>query len=855
VHFGLHEQAWSAMSQRSVLRITPGAEGVSIWSSEIFGAAQTPRIHEFLSRAFAVEEVESVELRRATSFGRISYRAVANPAQIWKKLSRALSLSDDATASSGLDAGPARRLDPALLYLDGKEAMPVRVSRVGVSLSTWRVKHQSETALRLWHPLLRNRPDRVFRLEEELAALFGIEDFRASALTGSVSIRFDKRALTVERLAAELEKAWPRLLQGLDGPPSQKRFVAAGGLLGLAVTGQYLVPALRPVALAGAALYSFPNVVKGVKELTRGQLGLPALYSTGLAFMLLSGLPLASTVSAVLMQFWPQLVHRKLARSQRRLFAGQRRRPVWARIAAGNAVEIEVNVAELRKDDRVVVRSGEIVPVDGVVEAGSAVIVQAGPFGAGQLEDSSAGDTVCAGAFVRDGSLTIQVERAGPHTAASFVDSLLPHQPLAGTPALLEAERIANRNAKPALALSALSLLLTRILQPSQAVIRPDYATAPRLSAQLSTLHGLARGLQEGVLFRNPAALDRLTQADVYVFDDSAGIAHRRVEVAAVQAIAGVAEELVAGYALAAQGESRSEQSLALAAFGSKLNGVEPKAESLRRQAGVTRYRDSLGNAIEIATAEYVAASNIAVPQRLLAALAQPPRAASRRAGVDVEDDQPPPRSLWVLRNGALIGGVSFARSGEIRGKQLLAALRTENKRARTIYVSRGGHAKAQALGRAIGLEFSYGGLGRAAKAELIRGLGRQAIWIGDGTAPAASEPIAASAVSVSVAPLWRARNDAADILLPWTGLEGLPSVISLGRAHERRLARDYRAVYALNLLGVAGAFLAQFSSLQAGLLSNVGTWLVYARHARALDDLASTAEAVRARLTRSAVA
>jgi cation transport ATPase len=841
------------MSKSSVMRIAPGTDGVSIWSSEIFGSAELARVRDFLSRTFSVAAVDGVELRRTKSFGRIRYRAATDPAQIWKQLSRALTAPGVSSPLSEASSAPAQRLDAGWLYLDGSDATPTQISRVGDTLTTWRVRHHSDSTLQLWHPVLRNRRDLVFRLEEALAATFGVEDFRASALSARVSIRFDKRALTSGRLASELEKAWPSILQGVDRPPSRTRFVAAGGLLGLAFTGQFLVPALRPVAVAGVALYSSHNVVGAVKELTRGQIGLSAMYATGLGFMLIGGMPFASTVFAVLMQSWPQLAHQKIVRSQRRAFAGQRRRPAWARIPQPDGTDVEVSVDTLRKDDRIVVRSGDTVPVDGVVLEGSAAVVYEAPFSAERVGDKVQGDAIAAGAFVRDGSLTIRVERVGAATVASYVDSLLPHSEIASLPSSFEAERIANRNAKPALALSAASLLLTRTLGPSQALIRPDYATAPRLSAQLSAIYGIADGLQQGVLFRNPAALDRLVYADVYVIDDSARLEQQRIEVASVLTVKGVSVELVVGYALAARRISRSEQSRALAAFASRTKTKPSQASALARFAGVTRYRDGHGSAIEIATSRYLAASGIDVPASLQPVAQPRAKAAARHVQTDLSHVPHALHPIWVLRDEEVLGVISFERGRELIGSQVVTALKLQNKRARIVYASGGAEADAQAVADKLGIEFSRAGLRPAAKADLIRGLGRQTIWIGDGSSPELREPIAASTVSISVGALSDSRQDAADILLP-QGLDALPELIELGRAHERRLADDYRAVYTLNLLGVAGALFARFNSLQAGLLSNVGTGLIYVRHARQLERLAIRAEAERAQLKRRAV-
>jgi len=839
------------MSKSSAFRIALGADTVSIWSSEIFGGDEPSRVRDFLARAFAVDEVEDVELRRSKGFGRVRYRALANPARVWQKLSRALRSGDDA-AVSNTSAAAVSPVDADQLYLDGPGSRSIRVSRIGGVLSTWRVRQQGANTLRLSHPVLRNRRDIIFRLEEELASLLGVEAYRASALTAAVSIRFDASTTTAPRLVRELERAWPRLLDGLDGPPSRIRLAAAGGLLGLAYTGQYVVPALRPLAVAGVALYSTPNVVNAAKQLTRGQIGVSALYTTGLAFMLVTGLPFTASVMATFMQLWPHLTHRSIVQSQRRIFAALRRHSSWARLANADGSEVEVSVDRLVEGDVVSVRSGELVPVDGVVESGAAAVTADVLFGSNRVEDRYPNEPIFAGSRVQDGQLTIRIQRTGTQTRASELASLLPRGLLLDLPAAAEAERIANRNAKPALAGALLALALTRAPFPAQAIIRPDYATGARIGAQLAAARSLALAFQGGVLFRKPAALDRIDQSEVYVLDDSAGLERRSIEVTVVETVRDVSAELVIGYAAAAQRGARSERSQALSAFAQRRGASRPKPEGFERKSGVARYRDGEGNTIEIATPERIAQTGVAVPHfsgRLRRRSAAPADSAlaSAEAGL---------RPLWVLRNGAIIGVISLSRTGPIVGKQAVAALRAHAQAAsaqpQIIYLSRGAEGDTQALARALGIEHARAGLSPEAKADVIRALGRRVLWIGDGSDPASEPAIAASTTSLSVASLARTAEERADISLPYDGLARLPQVLQLGRAHARGIEADYQTLYTTNLIGVAAALAVGIPPLQVGLLSNLGTGIVYSRHAMLLSRLAHAAELKRARLTRS---
>jgi len=134
-------------SVEPVVRIAPGRDGVSIWSPELFGDPASPHIREFLARAFSVEEVAAVEIRRAQSYGRIHYASASNAREVWLKLGRALAKKPPSDVGAGS------------LYLDQPALSSIWVNRVGGALSTWRLRFVNHSRIRLSHPLLLNRPD------------------------------------------------------------------------------------------------------------------------------------------------------------------------------------------------------------------------------------------------------------------------------------------------------------------------------------------------------------------------------------------------------------------------------------------------------------------------------------------------------------------------------------------------------------------------------------------------------------------------------------------------------------------------------------------------------------------------
>lgn len=819
------------MTREKPLKIAVGPESVSIWSDALFGARGQAR--EFLARAFAVPEVTHVELRYATGFGRIGYAAMRDPAPLWRRLSAAL--RDGATP----DHAPVRRAADGLFlesFVEAGARWPLRVLRVGDTLSTWRVRPAGEGLVRFGHPVLRQRRDIAFRLEEVLAALPGIGRFHVSPLTASGSIRFEPGVQTPARLARELEAAWPDVLHGLEGPPSRRRLYTSIGLLGLAGVGQFVFPPLRLVAVAGVVALSLPNVLTAARQLRQGRVGLPALYSMGLMFLLISRMPFSGTLIAFLMQLWPFLTRTLLVHRQRQLFAPRRQLPQWARVPHPDGLKLEVHVDDLSPGEVVIVRRGEFVPVDGVVESGVAAVVDELASGPLEVDNLGPGDPVSAGAFLRDGELFITVRRTGAKRAAAHVAKALPRDLIADLPAMQDAERIANRNARPTIALALFNLARTQVMRPSQAIIRPDYVTGPRISAQLAALEGVASGIAAGILVRRPAAITVLEAPGAVVFDETAGLDRRAVSVADITAF-GASEREILAAALVSLDDSRSERADAVrAAYGA--HGRVNRPELVRRRAGALIFRDDLGQDFAVATGALLARLRIPIPGRLAAA--------ARGAAADLQL-----KPLWVLRDQVPVGVITFRRDGEPVGRAILAALRKHLPGVDFFHLTRADFDAAGALVRETGIDHVGSGLDARGKAAFIAALRHPVVWVGDGAAPETSAARAASAATVSVAGLAAVPDDAADIQV-LGGLSGLPALPEVAQTHARRIARDYRTVYAVNLLGVAGAFVAGIGSLEAGLLSNLGSGLILSRHARRLRAMARAAERRRAELRAS---
>lgn len=818
-------------------RIVTERNGLTIWSPEIFSEPGSPNAREFLSRVFQLPEISEVEIDSRRGQARLVTPS-ARGLDILRKLREVL-LPRDGKA-------PAVPTRGGELHLETAAARPVRITRVGDVLSTWQMRMRGRHRVRLAHPALRNRKDVAFRLGEELTAILGVRDFRTNTLTGSVVIRFDARLLDVPRLVLHLERAWPRVLDGTKQPPPQKRLFASSSIMALSFTGQFLVPALNPFALAAVAVYGFPNVIHALKMLLRGKIGLPALYTGTLTFTLLSGMPFAAAFMATCMQTWPQVAHRRLIRSQRRLFAAHRQRPTWARIATKDGVEVEVAIESLAEGSIVLVLEDEVIPVDGVIVEGLAAIDEEALTGRKGAFDKAPGDPVCASTFVKAGRIAVRVQKTGAETMAGHIGALLPYGEIERLPSGAEAEKLANGMVAPVLALSAANLLLTGNVLPSQATIRPDYATGPRLGAQLTALHGIGDALRRGILLRDASVLDRLPATDIYVFDDSLALERRRIALGAVFTAGGASRGLVLGYACAAFPMFQNERARSLLDACVRERVAIPEITRRVRDAGVIRYRDEAGRTVEIATPGYLAAKGYKAPNELTDRVTRQ-RGEARRSMVVRHQpefpDEPQLRPLWVVRDGEVLGAVTFQRSGELEAVEVIETLRARNRQASFVYVTDRAQAAAAAFGAELGITACHGELDSAAKARLIKNLGHRTMWIGDGSLPESAPCIAASEISISTAGARTVTRDAASVAFLQPTIRSLVPLRHLGRRHRAILMDDYRTIFAANLFCVGGAFLGGFNTLAVSLVSNFGTGLIYTSKLGYLDGLTARME------------
>src|SRR5579864_1419580 len=202
-----------------------------------------------------------------------------------------------------------------------------------------------------------------------------------------------------------------------------------------------------------------------------------------------------------------------------------------------NGVEEEVDAATLLPEDMIVVRAGERISADGLIEQGVSAIDESSINGEPLPRDKQPGDEVFSGTLNGNGLLRIRVSRAGSDTTLARVIHLVEEAKEKRAPV----ERLADRYAKyflPALLLAGgLTFYFTRDWLRTVAVLIVACPCALILAtptAMVAAIGGLAR---RGILVRGGAILQNAAKVDTVVFDKTGTVTEGRFEITRVIAI------------------------------------------------------------------------------------------------------------------------------------------------------------------------------------------------------------------------------------------------------------------------------------------------------------------------------
>ena len=466
---------------------------------------------------------------------------------------------------------------------------------------------------------------------------------------------------------------------------------------------------------------------------------------------------------------------------------------VWLQTPAG---EVLTPIAQVRPGDRLVIRAGGVIPVDGVLAEGEATVNQASLTGEPVPVPKRPGGAVYAGTVVEEGECVIEVRQASGQSRYDQIVTMIERSEQMKSAAEAKASGLADKLVPYTFAGSLLGFVLTRSVTRALSVLMVDFSCALKLAMPLAVLSAMREAGREHITVKGGKFLEAVARADTIVFDKTGTLTHACPRVVQVVPFGGRDEAEM--LRLAACLEEHFPHSMANAVVAeAKCRGLtheeyHSKVEYLVAH-GIASAVD--GEQVRIGSAHFIFEDEgVQIPTEEQARF----------------DALPPEYSqLYLAIDGELAAVLCISDPLREEAHSVLEALRGLGLH-HTVMLTGDSPRTAAAIASQAGVDEFRAGVLPADKADYVAALRRQGhtvLMVGDGIndSPALSEADAGIAISDGAA----IAREIADITIAADSLWELVRLRQLAMALMARIHANYRFVIGFNgvliALGMAG--------------------------------------------------
>jgi Cu+-exporting ATPase len=492
--------------------------------------------------------------------------------------------------------------------------------------------------------------------------------------------------------------------------------------------------------------------------------------------------------------------------------------PPAARVLRDDGREEDVPLDRVGVGDRLRVRPGERVPVDGAVLEGRSAVDESMVTGEPVPVEKGAGDRVTGGTVNGAGAFVMRAERVGRDTLLARIVRQVADAQRSRAPIQRLADRVSAYFVPAVVGIALLSALVWGAVGPEPrlayalltavAVLIIACPCALGLATPMSIMVGVGRGATAGVLIKNAEALEVLEKVDTLVVDKTGTLTEGRPRLATVVALPphGEAELL----RLAASLERGSEHPLA----GAVVDGARDRGLSLEEAAD---FRATPGQGVSGQVAgRRVALGNV----RLLETLGVTPGALAERAETLRRDGQ---TAVFLVVDGRPAGLIAVADPVKASTPEALRQLREDG--IRVVMLTGDSRATAEAVAGTLGITEVLAEVLPEQKREVVKRLraeGRIVAMAGDGINDAPA--LAQAHVGIAMGTGTDVAMQSADVTLVKGDLRGIARARRLSRATLSNIRQNLFFAFVYNALGVplaAGVLYPAFGLLLSPMVAS----------------------------------
>lgn len=475
---------------------------------------------------------------------------------------------------------------------------------------------------------------------------------------------------------------------------------------------------------------------------------------------------------------------------------------VWQSV---EGAEVLVPLSKIRENDMVTVHMGNVIPLDGVVVSGEAMVNQASLTGESVPVKKEEGMYVYAGTAIEEGEITLCVKKAAGATRFERIVTMIEESEQLKSTAEGKAATLADALVPWSLGGTVLTWLLTRNPTKALSILMVDFSCALKLAMPLSVLSAMREASSYHITVKGGKYMEAVAEADTVVFDKTGTLTKARPQVADVVAFNGQDKnELLR---IAACLEEHFPHSMANAVV----------QEAVKRGLVHQEMHSRVDYIVAHGIATYVGEERVVIGSYHF--VFEDEGCKVPEDGRDAFDSLPSEYShLFLAIGGRLAAVICIEDPLREEADAVISALHRQGIK-KIVMMTGDSERTARAIAARIGVDEYYSEVlpeDKAGFVEREKKLGHKVIMIGDGIndSPALSAADAGIAISEGA----EIAREIADITISEDNLFQLVTLRAISRGLMDRIDRNYRCVIGFNLglilLGVGGVIAPATSAL-----------------------------------------
>ena len=481
---------------------------------------------------------------------------------------------------------------------------------------------------------------------------------------------------------------------------------------------------------------------------------------------------------------------------------------VWVR---SQGTEVLVPLTKVRSGDEVVVRSGNMIPLDGTVLEGEAMVNQAALTGEAMPVRKAEGSTLYAGTVVEEGECVFIAKAEGGSNRYDKIVAMIEESEKLKSSTENRALALADKLVPWCLGATAVTYLLTRNATRAISCLMVDFSCALKLSMPLAVLSAMRECGSYHITVKGGKYLEALSQADTIVFDKTGTLTRATPQVVEVVPFSGCNESEV--LQLAACLEEHFPHSMANAV----VRAAKERGISHEEMHSEVEYIVAHGIASRVGGQRVVIGSHHFVFEDEKCTIP-----AAEQAKFDAL--KPEYSHLYMAASGQLVGVICISDPLRPEAAAVLNGLRVLGIQ-NTVMMTGDSERTAAAIAKQVGVDRFFAEVLPEDKANFVqqaKAEGHTVVMIGDGIND--SPALSAADIGIAINSGAAIAREIADVTIKADSLEELVALKAIANSLQKRVHANYRFVLTFNSALIALGALGILQPASSAMLHNLST-------------------------------